>query len=57
MTSLLPCCQQAALDGSTPADHYRVCDARAEDPQDEVLFDLPDPKTAAPVTPKGAADA
>ncbi|MET8985909.1 hypothetical protein ABZW49_10710 [Nonomuraea wenchangensis] len=45
MTDLLRCCQEATLDGTSPVDHYRVCDARSEDPQDEVLFDLPDPKT------------
>ncbi|MEU6725565.1 hypothetical protein ABZ917_17810 [Nonomuraea wenchangensis] len=41
MTDLLPCCQQAALDGTSPVDHYRVCEARTEDPQREALFDLP----------------
>jgi hypothetical protein len=40
MTSLRSCCQRALLDGETPEEHFPRCDARAEDPQTEVLFDL-----------------
>jgi hypothetical protein len=40
VTDLRPCCQQALLDGCTPEEHYRVCEARAEDPQTETLFDI-----------------
>ncbi|WP_193319022.1 hypothetical protein [Nonomuraea phyllanthi] len=40
MADLRPCCQQAGLDGTTPEEHFPVCDARAEDPQTEALFDL-----------------
>lgn len=43
MSDLRTCCQQAALDGFTPEQHYKVCDARAEDPQTDVLFELPEP--------------
>jgi hypothetical protein len=43
MTSdLRPCCQQAELDQLTPEQHYPKCDARAEDPPTDALFDLPD---------------
>jgi hypothetical protein len=38
---LRPCCQQAAIDGHTPVEHWPVCDARADDPQEDALFDLP----------------
>jgi hypothetical protein len=39
---LRPCCQQAAIDGHTPVEHWPVCDARADDPPTGALFDLPD---------------
>lgn len=42
MTDLRPCCQQAVLDGISPVRHYEVCDARADDPDADALFDLPD---------------
>lgn len=35
MTGLLRCCQQAALDGFRPAEHFPVCMARAADPPPE----------------------
>ena len=40
VADLRTCCQRALLDGSTPEEHFPRCDARAEDPQAEVLFDL-----------------
>jgi hypothetical protein len=47
MTDLRPCCQRDTLDGLTPEEHYPRCDARAEDPQAEVLFGI------APETTEG----
>jgi hypothetical protein len=41
---LRDCRQTAALDGITPADHYPVCDARADDPDQDALFDITPPK-------------
>lgn len=45
MSDLRPCCQRDALDGLTPEEHYPRCDARADDPQSEVLFVLGAPET------------
>jgi hypothetical protein len=39
---LRPSCQQAAIDGHTPVEHWPRCDARADDPPTGTLFDLPD---------------
>lgn len=40
MAELRPCCQMALLDGVAARDHFFVCEARAEDPQTETLFDI-----------------
>ena len=40
MAELRPCCQMALLDGVAARDHFPVCEARAEDPQTETLFDI-----------------
>lgn len=40
MSALRPCCQQAALDGETPEQHYPRCSARSEDPPTTALVSL-----------------
>lgn len=42
MSNLRTCCQKALLDGKSPREHFDECDARAEDPPMDALFDLPD---------------
>lgn len=46
MTSpdLRDCCQRAVLDGVSPQDHFPVCDARADDPPQDALFDITPPE-------------
>jgi hypothetical protein len=47
---LRPCCQQAAIDGITADEHFPRCDARADDPDQDALFDLtPQPQTGGPL--------
>ncbi|SEN87983.1 hypothetical protein [Nonomuraea pusilla] len=46
MTDLRLCCQQAAIDGLDPLDHWPHCDGRSDDPDQDPLFDVIPPATA-----------
>lgn len=39
---LRECCRTALIDGLSELEHFPDCGARAGDPQEDALFDLPD---------------
>ncbi|MFF0864207.1 hypothetical protein ACFYUV_20785 [Nonomuraea sp. NPDC003560] len=43
MTVPAYCCQRAFVDGETAEEHFPRCDARAEDPPLDALFEITPP--------------